>query len=217
MEKKKQKKVQGKKKISKQEQKQNNILKNVLLICGIVIVLIVFLYGYAQSQIHFNYEGIEFEAVNVGNSDNPLLMYETRTLLPSNEGAPFGFRLRTKPSELKRVEFENLENFELMKINGYQYKDGNFNCEGYGLIAIENLKRTFEKMGTPLVFDENETCDEEGRYNYFYLVYGDKTEIKEIGNHCYELVIEGNDESCEILEATEKLMVEVFVKYKDLD
>ena len=144
------------------------------------------------------------------------MFYETRTLLKDYEGNDFGFRLRTNPSEFKKVDFEGLDNFTLMKVNGYRIEGGTFNCDGDGIIALPNLMRIFEKMGTQYIYDPNETCDDQGRYNYFIYKYGDKTQIKEIGNHCYEVTVKGNDDSCEILLASEKIMAEMFVKYKEL-
>lgn len=212
-------KEKKKKPVRKKKKDVNSeTLKWVLGITVGLLLLVLAVYFFVQSQLHFNYKGIEFEAVNQGTSDSPLIFYETRTLLPSEggTGSPFGFRIRTKPSEIKRVPFENLDEFKLMKVNGFSFEGGDFNCEGYGVVAIPNMQRLFEKAGMRLTYDPNATCDLEGRYNYFKIVYGDKTEIKEISPKCYEIVVEGNDEKCEILQATEKLMVEVFVKYRDL-
>jgi hypothetical protein len=55
----------------------------------------------------------------------------------------------------------------------------------------------------------------EGRYNLFTFKYGDKTQITNVGENCYEVTVKGNNDSCEILPATEKIMVEFFSKYKD--
>ena len=180
--------------------------------------LIFGIYFYTQAQIHMNYKGIEFKAVNEGTQENPLVMYRTITLLESNDetNALFGFRLRTNPRKLKRIPFDNLKDFELMKLNAYSYGEGTFNCEGNGVIAMPNLQRLFQKTGMELIHDENATCDSKARYNYFELKYGDKTEIKEVAPKCYEIIIKGNDDKCEILPATEKLMVEIFVKYAKL-
>lgn len=203
----------------KKKDANNQTLSWVVGITGGIIILILGAYFYTQSQMSFNYNGIDFEAKNYGSSEKPLILYETKTLLVSNDGenALFGFRIYTKPSSLKRVPFENLENFNLMKLNAYSLEeDKTFSCQGEGIISIVNLKRVFEKAGMTLINDPNATCDEQGRYNYFNIVYGDKTEIRNIGLNCYEIVVEGNDEECEILKATEKLLLEIFVKYRDM-
>jgi hypothetical protein len=195
-----------------QKEHQEKILRNILVVIGVLILIAVGYYLYAQSQIHFTYKGIKYEAALQGD----LMFYETRTLLDSNDGAnsPFGFRIRTKPSKLKRIDFIGIDQFELMKVNGYKMENGSFNCEGDGIIAFPNIIRLFQKMGSTLISDQNEVCDEQGRYNFFIFKYGDKTQINEIGNHCYEVTVKGSDEVCEILPATEKIMVEIFAKYK---
>ena len=202
----------------KQLKSQNKILKNILIILAVIVVLILAGYFYVQSQKYFDYKGIEFKTTKIGEGKNIILFYETTTFLEPNDGTevPFGFRMRTKPSVLKRVNFENLEDFDLLKVNGYSYEEGTFNCQGYGVIAMENLKRVFNKTGMTFVHDPAETCDPQGRYNYFNIKYGDKTEIKQVGVSCYDVIIKGNDDECEILKATEKLMVEIFVKYRDI-
>ena len=139
--------------------------------------------------------------------------------MQSNDGKnqTFGLRIRTKPSELKKIEFEDLDNFKLKALNAYSYnKSNNFSCKGYGIIGFQNLARLFSKTGEKLIYDPNATCDDRGRYNYFYFKYGNKTAIKKIGPDCYDVVIKGDDNKCEILPATEKLMVEMYVKYKKL-
>jgi hypothetical protein len=197
----------------KQFKKQEKLLKIILITLGVIIILVVASSIYLKSLRSSSYGEIEFRTVNMGTNQNPLIMHETLTLAISNDGSKeqFGFRIRTKPSKLKRISFD-AENFDLMKVNGYWYED-EFNCEGDAIIAMENLKRLFKKTGMDFVRDNESTCDPEGRYNYFILKYGEKTQIKEVGNRCYEIIIEGDEDSCEILQATEKLMVEVFNRY----
>jgi hypothetical protein len=204
---------------TKKKDSHDKIIKWVLGISFIIIILVLVFYFYIQSQKYFDYKGIEFKTTKMGEGENLILFYETITLLESNDGenSLFGFRIRTKPSKLERINFEGLENFELMKYNAYSYEEGyTFNCKGYGSIAMQNWRRIFDKMGMQFINDPNATCDDEGRYNLFNLKYGDKNEIVEVGNRCYDVIIKGNDEECEILPATEKIMVEMFVKYGEL-
>ena len=213
------KEVKKKKSTKKKKDKSNFLIKVVVIAAVLIIAVILAGYFYVQSQKYFSYKGIDFKTTKIGEDENIILFYETLTLLESNDGenAPFGFRIRTKPSELKKVEFENLEDFNLMTLNAYSYDpEYEFTCGGYGAIGMQNLMRTFSKMGSQLILDPNATCDDQGRYNYFYLKYGEETAIKQTGERCYDIIIEGNDESCDILKATEKLMVEMFVKYRDL-
>lgn len=197
-----------------QKKKEEKTLRNILVILGIVLLFVVGYYFYAQSQITMEYKGIEFKGASYGEN---LILYETLTLLPSNDGTNqmFGFRIRTNPKELKKINFDGLEDYNLMKATGIKLENGTFNCEGDGVIAMPNMQRLFEKTGAQFIPDQEAECDEEGRYNLFILKYGDKTEISKIGNNCYEVIVKGNDESCEVLAATEKIMVETYVKYQE--
>jgi len=192
------------------ENQENKILKMIFLIVGVVFLLIAGIYFYTQSQINFTYKNIEFQKTKIGEID----FYETKTLATADDGSLFGFRLRTKPSVLENIPFENVDELRLMKVNGYTYEDNKtFDCEGDGVIAMANLQRLFSKQGMSVLRDPNSGCDSEGRYNYFTLKYGSATEINEIGPNCYEIVIQGNDAQCQILPATEKLMVGLYSRY----
>jgi len=192
------------------ENQENKILKMIFLIVGVVFLLIAGIYFYTQSQINFTYKNIEFQKTKIGKID----FYETKTLATADDGSLFGFRLRTKPSVLENIPFENVDELRLMKVNGYTYEDNKtFDCEGDGVIAMANLQRLFSKQGMSVLRDPNSGCDSEGRYNYFTLKYGSATEINEVGPNCYEIVIQGNDAQCQILPATEKLMVELYSRY----
>ena len=199
----------------KEEKKENHesTLKNVLIIGGVMILLIIGLYFYTQAQNTYSYKEIDFKKTKIGE----ITFYETTTFAQGENGN-FGFRIRTNPNELKKIPFRDVENLRLMKLNAIA-SEGNstFKCGGEGVIAIANLQILFSNMGTELKKYENSTCDPEGRYNYFTLKYGNETSINEIGNACYDIIVQGDEESCEILPATEKLMVELYSRYLNLE
>ena len=204
--------------MNKQEKKQEKILRNFILILGLIIILIAIPHFYIQSQKYFQYKDIEFKATAYGEGQDTLILYETQTLSQGIDGNPFGFRTRTKPSDFKKIYFESLEDFELMKVNGYKIKENaTLHCDGDGVIAFPPLERVYEKMGADFIYDQNETCSENGYYNFFIFEYGDETRINKIGNNCYEVIVKGDDNSCEILPATEKIMVESFQKYLEIN
>jgi hypothetical protein len=203
-------KLEKKEAEKKEKENQNKILKVTLWIIGVVIVIILAYYLYAQTQINFNYKGIKFTT----EKDGDLIFYDTITLANSSDGQPFGFRIRTKPTTLSGIPFDDLENFRLMKINGYTFEgNGTFSCQGFTQIALANLGRTFNEIGMQFIYDPNATCDNESRYDYFTFTYGNETAIKETAPNCYNIVVKGNDTQCEILPATEKLMVEMYARY----
>lgn len=194
----------------REERQENKILKIIFLTVLLVVLLIAGIYFYTQSKENFFYKNIEFQKNRIGQID----FYETKTLATASDGSLFGFRLRIKPSVLENIPFKNSSDLKLLKVNGYNYQENmSFNCEGDGVIAMANLQRLFDKQGMIFVRDPNSGCDPEGRYNYFNIIYGPVTEINEIGPNCYNIVISGNDSQCQILQATEKLMVELYSKY----
>ena len=180
----------------------SNALKITLIVCAVIIILILIAYFYINSLKTYTYENVDFETVHEGK----LLLYQTAIII-TYEGAltPYNFYLRTNPKELKKVEFDN-SGFELMKNTVINFED-EFNCEGYGIIAVANLARLHEVIGLNIVKDENATCDE--RYLYLNVKKGEKTKIEKLDANCYNIIVE----DCEILKATERIMLEIFVEY----
>jgi|APSaa5957512576_1039674.scaffolds.fasta_scaffold04953_3 hypothetical protein len=205
-----------KKEITKEDEKQTSkksiqdqgqkLIKNVLILCGVILLLILIWQGIA-SQVRFHeYDGVKFETVNYGD----LILQQTSIeVIHNGQPTPYNFYLRTPIPKLKKILFEDSNKFELLKISGLNL-ESEFDCDGDQTIAIANLGNLHTQMGIQFVRDENATCDE--RYNLFTLVEADKTEIIEIAPHCYEVKIA----NCEILPATEKIMAEMFSKYAKL-
>jgi hypothetical protein len=194
----------------KESKEENKILKVILITGGIILVAAIVWLVFSPKQNSLEYKGINFTVEKIGN----LTFYDTTTLANNSQGAPFGFRIRTNPNDLKNVPFENSGNFNFTRFN-FVKTEGNytFDCNGYGIIAIVNLQRTFSEMGMSLSQDQNATCDPQGRYGLFNLRYGNKTEIEQVGSNCYDIIMRGNDSSCDVLPATEKLMVDAYAKY----
>ena len=186
----------------KQIKKENKILRNIFIGIGIIIILIVGLMLFFNSVRHFTYEGVKFEVVQKGE----LTLYNTK--LPvyksGQDYADYNFFLRNDPRELD-VKFEGGITF---KKDVVLNSEESFNCDGYGIIAIANLKQLYEVLGSKVIKDENASCDSLGRYMYINLKQGNETKIEQVGFACYNIII--ND--CEILEGTEKFMVETFIK-----
>jgi hypothetical protein len=81
-----------------------------------------------------------------------------------------------------------------------------FKCEGKGIIAIQNLLNLYKFIGITVMSDENATCDPEAKYTFIQILEGSETKIEQTGQSCYNIYIN----NCEILEGTEKLMIETF-------
>jgi hypothetical protein len=97
-----------------------------------------------------------------------------------------------------------------MKVSGATIPS-NLTCDGDSIIALANLENLHTVIGASWVIDNNATCDE--RYNLYKIIEANKTEIVEISPRCYEVRVA----NCEILPATERIMLEMFVKNAELE
>ena len=186
---------------------QNKILRNVLILSGAVIL--VFLIGYfiINSIRHFEYEGVKFDVVK----ESDIIFYKTSIpVLYQGKIVPYNFYMRKDPRKLDDVAFEGEIVFlKEMVVNITE----DFNCDGDGIIAIANLVNLYGVLGTNVIKDENATCDSEGRYVFMQIQPGDETSIEQVGPACYNL----NVNNCEILEVTEKFMIETFIEFNKLN
>jgi hypothetical protein len=85
-----------------------------------------------------------------------------------------------------------------------------FNCNGDGIISMVNLVKLYEIIGTKVIKNDKLECDPSGNYMFLKIQEANETSIEQIGMACYTL----NVNNCEILEATEKFMIETFVEVK---
>ena len=189
-----------------QMERERKQLRNVLLGLGIFVILIVLAVFFIGSIKSFEYEGTKFDIVKEGN----LILYNTKVALFNENGEHYqnyNFFLRNDPRKLK-VDFNGeLELKKLVVINS----SVEFNCDGDGIIAVLNLRQLYEILGAEVIKDENATCDSEGKYMYLNLKEGEETKIEQTGPACYDILIN----NCEILEGTEKFMVETFAKVNE--
>lgn len=183
--------------------KERKQLRNLLLGLGIFVILLALAIFFISSIKSFEYKNTKWDIVREGN----LILYNTKIALVNEKGENYmnyNFFLRNDPRKLN-VDFNGeLEIKELAVINAEE----EFNCNGDGIIAVANLNQLYQMVGTKVIRDENATCDSEGRYMYLNLKSGDKTKIEQTGISCYDLLIN----NCEILEGTERFMVETFAK-----
>ena len=120
--------------------------------------------------------------------------------------ADYNFYIRNDPRKLEEVPFEgDLHILDLMVFNTTE----DFNCDGDGVIGVANLVKLYQFLETKIMRDENATCDSQGRYMFLNIQPGEETKVTKVGPSCYNLEV--ND--CEILEVTERFMIETFVKY----
>ena len=192
-----------------QIKKENKQLKNILIGIGIFILVILLVVGATKLMANFKYENTKFKMVKEGN----LIFYKTSFPMKNARGehvADYSFFIRNDPRKLeKEVPFlGELKFMENMVINS----ESEFECNGDGVIAIANLVKLYEVVGTRAIKDENASCDSQSRYIYIEIKEGNETKVEQFSNTCYNIYI--ND--CEILKGTERFMTKTFVKVNEM-
>jgi hypothetical protein len=190
---------------SKEESaKQEKTLKRVFLVFGIIIALFLVIFFVGQSARHFNYGGLTGNVIKEGN----IIFYQTS--LPVNyqgKTVPYNFYLRNNPEKLKDIPFNGDVIFlKDVVINASE----KLNCNGDGIIAVANLVKLYDVLGAKVIKDQNASCDMLGNYIFLQLEEGNETRIDKIGKSCYTLKVK----DCEVLKATERLMVETIIEAK---
>lgn len=186
-------------------EKENKILRNVLIAIGIVLLIIVLSIFIGRASTHFNYKGVKFDTVKEGE----LILYHTSfPVMYNGTKMDYNIYLRNDPRELgKTVPAKGtLLSIDDTVINLTQ----DIGCdgkEGRGT-AIANLVNLYGAVGKTIMKDENASCDALGRYMYIVIQPGNETRIEKFGPNCYNI----NIKDCEILEGTERFIVGMLVK-----
>ena len=196
--------IEGNKNLKESDEKQNKQLRNIFIGVGLFVMFIILLFLINYLATNSKYEEVKFNEIREGN----LLLYHTSIPLFDNVSgeyyADYNFYLRNNPKKLKEVEFNGtfvLKDFIVIN------SEEDYNCDGDGIIAIVNLKNLYEATGATMIKDEKASCDPFGRYTYLSLKAGNETEIQQISESCYVLSVN----NCEILEVTERYMLEMFI------
>jgi hypothetical protein len=184
---------------------QNKLLRNIFIVLGILIFSFVGGYFLINSMKHFEYRNVSFVVVE------EIAPYRTELpVIYKGEEVPYYFYLRNDPRKLEPIPFDGeLVFLKNMVINISE----DFNCDGNGIIGVANLLKLYEILGVKVIKDENASCDPEGKYMFVQIEGGNETRIEQFGPTCYKLQV--ND--CEILEVTERFMIETFVKVKEAE
>ncbi len=182
----------------KNKSSDNKTLRNIFIGLGMFVALFVCIVLFVYSMNHFEYKGINF---NVIKDTGGLTFYHLEE----------GYNLRKDPRKLDKIPFEGEINFA--PINKLVYNSTRFECEGDGVIAAANLGLILHAIaGIDLVKDQNATCDSQGRYMFVNIKPGNETRIIQNGPSCYEFEVN----NCEILDVTEKFIVEILSKINEI-
>ena len=186
---------------------QNRQLKNILIFSGVIILVFLLSYFIINSNNYFEYNGLKFNAEKYGE----IIMYKTifplYSSITGNHVADYNLYLRNDPRKLKDIPFNGEMN---LKKDIIIYNKDELKCDGYGILAVVNMNNFFKSQVFDINFFKNETlkCDSEGRYMFIQIQESNETNIEQFGPSCYYL----NVNDCEILEVTEKFIMESLTK-----
>ena len=185
-----------------QVKSENKILKSVLVWLGILSVAFFLIFFSIRSSNSFDYKGIQGNVIKEGE----VIFYHTSfPMIYDGKEVNYNVYLRTNPRKLEKIPFKGeLNLLEMMVINN----TGSFVCEGKGGIAMINFQQILGDFGMSFMKDANASCDSQGRYMFIQIQEGDVTGIEQTGSACYNL----NVNNCEILEVTEKFLIETLVE-----
>lgn len=199
--------VVSEKKVSKgQIKEENKILRNLFILIGGILILILIGYLIIDNIKNIDYKGVSFKTVKFCDIEPCLILYQTTfPVISQGKLAEYSIYIRNNPKELDKIVFDGEMNlFDNMVISS----TGDFNCDGDGIIAVANLVNFYELMGTNVFKNETLTCDDENKYAFLQIQEGNETKIEQIGESCYNIIIN----NCEILEGTERFMIEAFIE-----
>jgi len=195
-------------KISKKElEAQNKTLKNVFVGLGIFVFVIIIIVSSINSASHFEYKGVEFKVIQEGE----IIFYNAIFPLYSITGkhiSDYNVYLRNDPRELEDILFDGEV---ILREDTVLNSTKSFNCDGDGMIAVGNLNQVLESFGTKVVRDPEAGCDARGGHVFIQIREGNETSIEQFETTCYNLYVK----DCEILEVTEKFIVDLLVKARD--
>ena len=182
----------------RQIESENKILKKIFIGIGIILILFIATNIILNNMKNFEYKGITF---NVIKDTGGLTFYHLEER----------YNLRKDPRKLEKIPFEGEIRFT--PISKLIYNSTGFDCDGDGVIAVGNFALILHDLaGIDVVKDENATCDSQGRYMFVQVQPGNETSIKQVGPACYEF----NVNNCEILDVTEKFIVETIAQINEL-
>lgn len=201
-------KVQGSETIKNPSEKQikneNKILRNFFFGVLFIIIMIISTMVVFNFINNFEYRGVEFQKVN------EVAPYKTSfPVMYNGEIVPYNIYLRNDPRELDKIKFNGSMNL----IENIVFSStSDFNCNGDGIIAVANMANFYRLLGVNIFKNESLSCDSEDKYTFIRIQEGNETNIEQFGWSCYNI----NINNCEILEGTERFLIESFVEVNDL-
>jgi len=187
---------------SKEQIRNEN--KMLAIFVGVLLLIAAVFAGYlifSSNAKNFTYNGVSYSIVPNGK----ITFYETTIPIVINgTKTNYPVYIQNDPRKLdSEVPFNgSLYIRQAMAIN---YSNG-ISCNGFGAVAIGNLKNLYNAMGVNLVYDPNATCDPQLRYVYVNIKVSNETSIQQVAPACYTI----NVANCDVLPAVERYMTETY-------
>lgn len=189
-------------------EKKNHKKEFVKIIAGILLILAVsfLVFLFVKNIGKFQYEGMKFEKVKVGE----LNFYQTNLpTIQNGKSLDLNIYFRNDPKNIYEIPFDgNVSTRDVMVINS----TNDFVCNGDGSIGVGNIVINFGYLGIESIQDKNASCDEKGRYLFLEMDVGNETKIVQNLKTCYTMTIN----NCEILIATERFLLQKVKQTNDL-
>lgn len=187
-----------------QIKKEKKTFRNVMIVMGVCVLFFLATYFIINWSKQFNYNGVNFVVDKTAMAGKTLYKTSIPVLYQGNI-ADYNIYLRRDPRTTGLISFDGTLNINSnMVINITQ----DFNCNGDGIIGVANFLKLYNLIGTTVIKDENATCDDNGDYMFVKIKEGNETKIEQFGTSCYNIYIK----DCEILEGTERFMLETFIE-----
>lgn len=194
-----------------QRKKQNKLFGKIILVmvCFLAFFFLILFVNYSMN--HFKVEGVTFETDTISIIGTTLY----RTSIPviyNGEKASYNFYLRNDPRELRnKVQMNEEIIFRKNLVLNLTTED--LFCEGDWTIGLANVQNLYSILEINLLVKNNQSYEPKEEFMFITINKGNKTEIIQIDEYNYEINVNG----CEVLPAFERLMLETFIRYKQLN
>ena len=193
-----------------QIKKENKLFRNIIIVMIGFTLMFFVVYMIINSMKHFEVQGIKFEIVREGK----LTFYKTSLpVMYQGNLATYNFYLRNDPRGLeKRVPL--IGNITFRKNMVLDVTTEDLFCTGDWTIGLVNVQNLYDILDTNLLV-KNKTMNYMPLSDYMFVTINkaNQTEIRQISGYSYKI----NVANCEILPAFERLMLETFIRNKQLN
>jgi len=198
-----------------QIKKERKLFWNVIIVMVGFALMFFAVYMIVNSMRHFEVQGVRFEIVREGQ----LTLYKTSLPVAYQQGtgavvsADYNFFLRNDPRTLEN-KVPVIGNITFRKNLVLEVTTEDLYCKGDWPIGLVNTQNLYNILGMN-VLANNKSVEYEPFTDYMFLNInlGNKTEIKQVSGNTYEM----NVANCEVLPAFERLMLETFIRNKEVN